>query len=165
MSENPGGRKRARLLSRALKAIRAIRPAKTRDLAPALGLSLRGYQHFEAGGGQLNIDHVLNFAAALDSDPFGILVGVQIGHPEFAAYVARNKAMMALMIGLQEFVEDTGDAIALLDTATFVSAYRTMFKDLSAQALTLRDQNAGWLAQNAERLGMVKPPKDEDESS
>lgn len=166
MSEqDPDGKKRGRLLSLALKAVRAIRPAKTKDLAPALGLSVRGYQHFEAGGGQLNIDHVLKFGAALNCDPFGVLVAVQIGHPEFAAHVAQNKAMLAYLISLQEFVEDTGDAISLLETATVMSAYRTMFKDLSAQALALRDKNADWLAENARRLNLPHAPEDDGESS
>ncbi|MDR6624486.1 hypothetical protein [Caulobacter segnis] len=147
------------LLSRALRAVRAIRKIKPRALAAALGLSLRGYQNFEAGGGQLNIDHVMAFARANDADPIGILAAVQIGKPEFAAWVAQNKAMIAFMITLQEFAEDTGEAMTRLETTTWVSAYREMFKGLSEKALASQAQDAAWLAQNAGRLGLgAEPP-------
>lgn len=158
------GRKRGRLLSAALRAVRGIRKARTQDLAEALGLSVRGYQNFEAGGGQLNVDHVLNFGAAIDCDPFGVLVSVQIGRPEFAAYVAQNKAMIAWLIALQEFVESTGEAIGLLETSTLLSAYRTMFKDLSGQALAIKADTDAWLAQNAGRLDLPKPPEGDEDS-
>jgi len=150
-------RKRSKLLSRALRAVRAIRKVRPQDLAAALGLSLRGYQHFEAGGGQLNVDHVMNFAQASDADPIGILTAVQIGKPEFAAWVAQNKAMIAFMITLQEFAEDTGGAMARLETTTWVSAYREMFKGLSEKALTAQVENDTWLMENAARLGLTPP--------
>jgi hypothetical protein len=73
--------------------------------------------------------------------------------------------MIALLIGLQEFVEDTGDAIALLETATVMSSYRAMFKDLSAQALALREKKADWQADNAKRLGLPRRTNDENEGS
>lgn len=159
--KDPSGKKRGQLLSDALRAVRGIRKVRTEHLAQALGLSVRGYQNFEAGGGQLNVDHVLNFGAAIDCDPFGVLASVQIGRPEFAAYVAQNKAMIAWLVALQEFVETTGDAISLLETSTLLSAYRTMFKDLSAQALAAKADTDAWLAQNAVRLDLPKPPDDE----
>lgn len=162
-AQDPEGSKRGQLLSRALRAVRAIRKATSRELAKALGLSLRGYQHFEAGGGQLNIDHVLNFASAIDCDPFAVLAGVNIGHPELAAYMAKNKGMIAYLINLQEFVEDAGEAIAYLDTGTMVSAYRAMFKDLAEKARAAQQQDAAWLAQNAARLGLRSESPDEGE--
>ena len=155
MSGKAEDEKRSKLLSRALRAVRAIRKADSRDLAKALGLSLRGYQHFEAGGGQLNIDHVMRFSAKIDCDPIGVFSAVQIGQPEFAAYVAQNKAMIAYMTALQEFVEDTGEAITLLETTIWVSAYREMFKDLSDKAKAAKSQSDSWLTQNAARLGLA----------
>lgn len=163
MSTDTEDNQRSKLLSRALRAVRAIRNVKPRALAEALGLSLRGYQHFEAGGGQLNVDHVMAFAQASDADPIGILTAVQIGKPEFAAWVAQNKAMIAFMITLQEFAEDTGEAMSRLETTTWVSAYREMFKGLSEKALAAQAQNDAWLAENAARLGLgaVRPGTDE----
>jgi hypothetical protein len=155
--KDPEDNQRSSLLSRALRAVRAIRKVKPRTLAAALGLSLRGYQHFEAGGGQLNIDHVIAFARANDADPIGILAAVQIGKPEFAAWVAQNKAMIAFMITLQEFADDTGEAMVRLETTTWVSAYREMFKGLSEKALMAQAQNEVWLAENAARLGLGAP--------
>lgn len=156
---------RSKLLSRALRAVRAIRKAKPLDLAKALGLSLRGYQHFEAGGGQVNIEHVMRFARAIDCDPIGVLAAVQIGKPEFAAWVAQNKAMIAFMITLQEFAEDTGEAMARLETTTWVSAYREMFKDLAEKAQTAERQNAAWMSQEAARVGLAttRPPAAREE--
>jgi len=162
-AQDPEGSTRGQLLSRALRAVRAIRKATSRELAKALGLSLRGYQHFEAGGGQLNVDHVLNFAEAIDCDPFGVLVGMHIGHPELAAYMAKNKGMLAYLIHLQEFVEETGEAIAYLETGTLVSAYRTMFKDLTEKARAAQRQDAAWLAQNAGRLVLRNESPGDDE--
>ena len=155
-------KQRSKLLSRALRAVRDVRKVKPRALAEALGLSLRGYQHFEAGGGQLNIDHVLAFARASDADPIGVLAAVQIGKPEFAAWVAQNKAMIAFMITLQEFADETGEAMSRLETTTWVSAYREMFKGLSEKALAAQAQNDAWLAENAARLGLgAAPPSPE----
>jgi transcriptional regulator with XRE-family HTH domain len=147
-------KQRSNLLSRALRAVRAIRKLKPRALAAALGLSLRGYQNFEAGGAQLNIDHVKAFAQANDADPFGILAAVEIRKPEFAAWVAQNKAMIAFMITLEEFVDNTGEAMVRLETTTWVSAYREMFKGLSEKALSAQDRDKAWLAENAPRLGL-----------
>lgn len=164
-AQDSEGSKRGQLLSRALRAVRAIRKATSRELAKALGLSLRGYQHFESGGGQLNIDHVLNFGTAIDCDPFAVLAGVNIGHPELAAYMAKNKGMIAYLIHLQEFVEDAGESIAYLETTTFVSAYRTMFKDLARQARAAQQQDTAWLTANAARLGLRSEPSSDDQGN
>lgn len=150
-------KRRGQLLSRALRAVRKIRAATSRDLARALGLSLRGYQHFEAGGGQLNVGHVMKFGPAIDCDPIGVLTAVHIGHPEFAAYVAQNKAMLAYMIELQDFVEETGPAIARLETTVWVSAYRAMFKGLSAEALAAQAESDSLLARGGLRPGLDHP--------
>lgn len=155
-------KRRSSPLSDALRAVRRVRKAKPGDLAKALGLSLRGYQNFEAGGGQINIAHVMRFARALDADPIGVLAAVQIGKPEFAAWVAQNKAMIAFMITLQEFAEETGEAMSRLETTTWVSAYREMFMSLSEKALAAQAQNDRWLAESAARLGLDSAPFDDD---
>lgn len=158
MSGNDSDGKKRSLLSDALRAVREIRPVQTQDLADALGLSVRGYQNFEAGGGQLNINHVMRFSRRIDCDPIGVLASVQIGKPEFAAYVAQNKAMLAYMIQLQEFVEEAGEAIASLETTTWVSAYRAMFKDLAEKALAAKAAKDAWVADNSARLGLAGDP-------
>jgi len=156
--KDPDDKQRSNLLSRALRAVRAIRKIRPRALAAALGLSLRGYQNFEAGGAQLNIDHVKAFAQANDADPFGILAAVEIGKPDFAAWVAQNKAMIAFMITLEEFVDNTGEAMVRLETTTWVSAYREMFRGLSEKALAAQARDDAWLAENAPRLSLGKAP-------
>ena len=164
--KDPDDKQRSTLLSRALRAVRAIRKVKPPARAAALGLSLRGYQNFEAGGGQVNIDHVKAFAQANDADPFGILAAVEIGKPEFAAWVAQNKAMIAFMITLEEFVDNTGEAMVRLETTTWVSAYREMFKGLSEKALAAQAKDEAWLAENAPRLGLGRAlPSSGDEAA
>jgi len=41
-----------------------------------------------------------------------------------------------------------------LETTTWVSAYREMFKGLSEKALAAQAQDAAWLAENAPRVGL-----------
>lgn len=160
--KDPDDKARAKLLSEllsaALRAVRAIRPARTPALAEAVGLSLRGYQNFEAGGGALNVEHVMKFGAAIDCDPIGVLAAVHIGRPDFAAYVAQNKAMIAFGMTLQEFVDEAGEAIAFLETTSFVSAYRAAFKDLTGQALEAKARNDALLARAARR-GLAGEPE------
>ncbi|MBI1685174.1 hypothetical protein [Caulobacter hibisci] len=163
-SRDSDDRARAKLLSDALRAVRKIRPAKTEALADALGLSVRGYQNFEAGGGALSVKHVMNFGAAIDCDPLGVAAAVQIGQPQFAAWVAHNKAMLAFAMTLEEFVEETGDAIAHLDTTELVSCYRAMFKDLSAKALQAKSAKDDWLARLG-RTGRGDEPFEPDGSA
>jgi hypothetical protein len=83
---------------------------------------------------------------------------VQIGKPEFAAWVAQNKARIAFMITLQEFAEETGDAMVRLETTTWVSAYREMFKGLAERARAAELQNAAWMSQDAARVGLAPAP-------
>lgn len=163
--QDPESKTNASLLSRALRAVRAIRNVSSRDLAKALGLSLRGYQHFEAGGGHLNVDHVMRFSRAMDCDPIGVLMAIRIGKPEFAAYVAQNKAMIAYVIALQEFVEETGESIARLETTTWVSAYRETFKGLSEKAKTAQAEHDAWLAENTARINLLDPTPGETPAS
>lgn len=120
-------------LSQALKAVRRLRQRTAADVAAAMGLPLRSYQHFEAGAGRFDFEKVLAFAEALDADPFGILAAVQIGSPRFAARVADNKMMMALMMRLEEFDQTQGDALSRIGPAEAMAEIGEAFRRLEVR--------------------------------
>ncbi len=45
-------------LSSALRLIRAHRRMKSAEVAEAMGMALRSYEHFEAGGGRINLERI-----------------------------------------------------------------------------------------------------------
>lgn len=104
-------------LSAALKAVRRRRGRTAAEVAEAMAMPLRSYEHFEAGKGRFDFDKVRRFAEVLEADPFAILIAVQIAAPAFAARCADNKMMLALLIRLEEFQRDLGEAVADLDPA------------------------------------------------
>lgn len=107
-----------------------------------MGMRLRSYEHFEAGGGRLSLERVHGFAEASRSDPHAIFAAVMIGSPRFALRAADNKLMTAFLIALQEFDSDLGDEIAELDTGAIMGAFTQAFSALTADAkrkVALRD--------------------------
>ena len=62
------------LLAAALRAVRRARGMRATDVALAMGLPLRTYQHFEEGAGPFDLERIRQFADATDSDPFASLV-------------------------------------------------------------------------------------------
>lgn len=162
-SIDPESRKRSQQLSLALRAVRRTRQMSSREIAAAMGIPLRSYLHFEAGGGRPNIDLVLKFAQATDSDPYAILGGALIGAPELAGYCARNKMMVALAIGLQEFCAELGPDIERLETSTLVMAFSELFTGLASQARPQEDWAQKWLADKAPSVGVAPRREDEPE--
>lgn len=122
------------LLARALKALRRLRSRRTVEVAAALKLRTRTYEHFEGGYGPLNVERVLAFGEFLEVDPYSILAAIEICSPQFAVRTADNKLMTMFYLQLQEFDERTGDALALLDGYTLLAAFREMFGKLEADA-------------------------------
>lgn len=93
-------RKDGELLSAALKAVRRHRGLLAREVARAMNMPLRTYEHFESGHGRINLDHIHRFARATDCDPLGILVSVRMGSPAFAQRTVDNKLMLVFLIAL-----------------------------------------------------------------
>lgn len=108
-------------LSAALKAVRRLRARTAAEVAEGMSMPLRSYEHFEAGQGRFDFEKVRRFAEVLEADPFAILIAVQIGAPAFAARCADNKMMFALLIRLEEFQRDLGEAAADLDPALLMT--------------------------------------------
>lgn len=121
-----------------------------------MGMPLRSYEHFEAGGGRLNIERIYQFGRVLDVDPHAILAAVMIDSPRFAVRTADNKLIQAFLILLQEFDATLGDEIASLETATIVATFSQAFDALADDARRKSDWRQTWLGD--------RPPEPSDEA-
>ncbi len=142
----PGGAAPGVALKEALRAIRKHRGLRPADIAARMGLPLRSYEHFEAGGGQLNVERVFQFAEATDSDPYAILFGAIVGAPDFALRCADNKLALILALAVQDFNEDLGDDIAALEAGVLIGRFTKIFAELAEQARQTEASTAAWLA-------------------
>lgn len=133
-------------LKAALSAIRKQRGLRALDVAKAMGLPLRSYEHFEAGVGQLNLERLFLFADVTDSDPYAILHAVQFGSADFARRCADNKLATILALALQDFDRDLGDRIARLEGAVLIGHFTAVFRDLADYADQRDATAAAWLA-------------------
>lgn len=131
--------RRGATLAQALKGIRRRRGLRPAEVADALGIAPRSYEHFESGRGRLNVDRVRRVAEILDADPVAILIALEIGSPAFAVRCADNKLATLLTMALETFDAAAKDDIARLDTMTLYSAFSRMFGELAIHA---REQDA-----------------------
>ncbi len=144
-------------LAASLRLIRTQRRMKTAEVARSMGMALRSYEHFEAGGGKVNLERIHRFAEVTKSDPYAIIAALALGSPAFALRCADNKLMTILMVALHELDEDAGDAIADLDALPIINAFTKTMKDLAAQSVRRDDAANAWLQ---ERLGRLIAPSD-----
>jgi transcriptional regulator with XRE-family HTH domain len=143
------------LLSKAMRDIRKKRGLKTSEVARRMGMSLRSYEHFEAGRGRISYERLLAFAEATDSDPYALLAVVAFESPEFALRSADNRLMHVMMLTLKELNEELGEDIAYLETRTLIAAFTRLTKDL-IDHVRKRDTFAEeWLAERT----TLKPRK------
>lgn len=142
-------------LSAALRLIRSHRRMKTADVARGMNMALRSYEHFEAGGGRVNLERIHRFAEVTDSDPHAILAALALGSPEFALRTIDNKLMTILMVALQEFDEEVGDVLAELDARTIINTFTRALKDLALQSVRRDSAANAWLQQ---RMGKLVSP-------
>jgi transcriptional regulator with XRE-family HTH domain len=113
---------RRRWLTQALKAVRRRRQRSVADTADALSMPIRSYERFEAARERLNLDRLHAFADALNVDPYAILLGVDMGSPEFAARCADNKLATIMLLALQDLDAAVGDDLVQLDPETLTTA-------------------------------------------
>ena len=146
-------------LSAALRLIRAHRRLKAADVARSMNMALRSYEHFESGGGRINLERVHRFAEVTDSDPHAIIAALALGSPAFALRCADNKLATILTVVLQEFDETAGDAIAELESLTIINAFTKTLKELAAQSVKRESAADAWLEERRNRL--ASPTRDE----
>lgn len=146
-----------RLRSAALKAVRRHRGLSTQQMAAALNMPLRTYEHFEAGQGRLNLDYMHRFSQAADCDVYGLLSAIAIGSPEFAVRTADNKFMTAFTILLQAYDRQMGDRIRDLDARSLIAAFGAMFDALASVGAQRADEAETFLEEGQEDLSARRP--------
>lgn len=139
-----GGRWAGQRLSEVLKALRRHRRLRPAEVAAAMGMPRRSYEHFESGAARLNVERISRFAEVTDTDPFAILSAVAIGSPDFAVRCADNKLMLVLMLELEAFEAAAGEEIARLPPRTLFAAFRRAFALLRQEAQPCQDFAAAW---------------------
>ncbi|WP_292120624.1 helix-turn-helix transcriptional regulator [Brevundimonas sp.] len=149
-------------LSSALRLIRAHRRLRAADVARAMNMALRSYEHFESGGGRINVERIHRFAEVTDSDPHAIFAAMALGSPAFALRCADNKLATILAVVLQEFDEEAGDAIAELEPLTIINTFTKALRDLAAQSVRRESAADAWLEERRHRL--VSPTREDDDS-
>ena len=148
----------ATTLPRVLKAIRRRRGLSAAQVAQAMNMPLRSYQHFESGRGRLNPDRIHQFAKAVDADGHAILVALHIGSTAFAVRCVDNKLMTILVMGVREFNDRSRDDLSRLDPHTLVSAFTQLFESLSLKAREVEAYLERWMTDHA----LHGPPDPED---
>jgi transcriptional regulator with XRE-family HTH domain len=149
-----------RNLARALREVRRYRGMSAAQVAKAMSMPLRSYQHFEAGNGKLNIDSIFRFAAATNSDGRAILAAIDMGEPEFAVYCADNKLMLILKFALQDFHARAGKRIGAMRSAALIGAFSAVFEDLATRAEAEGRELDEWLAGYEHRRRQLGRPSD-----
>ena len=137
------------LLPRILKGLRRLRDRRAADVAAALDMPIRSFEHFESGKGRLNIERVHQVAEVLDADPHAILAALEMRSPAFALRCADNKLMTILMMSLQDFDARAGDSIARLDPLTLIQAFTQLFDQLAAHAEAQQAAASQWSGRRA----------------
>lgn len=158
--ERPERQSQSETLSAALRLIRAHRRMKSAEAAQAMNMAQRSYEHFEAGGGRINLERVHRFAEVTDSDPHAIVTALALGSPRFALRCADNKLMTIFTVAVQEFDAEVGDAVADLDARTIINAFTRALRDLALQSVRRDGAADAWLQQRLRRL--VSPADGED---
>ena len=142
------------LLAAALRAVRRARGMRATDVALAMGLPLRTYQHFEEGTGPFDLERIRLFSEATDSDPFTIVASIWLRSPEFAVRSIDSKPMVVMMLALSPFQEEMGDDLVLIEPRVWWGGFRRLFQDLT-EHVRKRDLTAEtWLDEQAGRLGL-----------
>ena len=147
------------VLSASLRLIRAHRKMRTVDVAQAMNMAPRSYEHFESGAGRINIERIHRFAEVTDSDPHAILAALPLGSPEFALRCIDNKLATILYVVLQEFNDEAGDGIAELGARTIINTFTKALRDLANQSVRRDDLAEAWLEERRHRL--VKPARED----
>lgn len=142
----------ANILSRSLRAIRAKRGKSARAVAESMGKAQRSYQRFEAGGGRISYADMVEFAEAVECDPFALIFGAILQLPDLAIDCADNKICLIFMILLEKFVTDRANDIIYLDPSIVIGGIERLFKELGEK---LDEEGRSWDNFLADRRGIV----------
>lgn len=140
------------LIAEALRKIRKARRLRTSEVARAMGMPLRSYEHLEAGQGKITYDRLKRFAEVVNCDPVALLAVVPMGSVEFAERCADNKLMHIVLLALRDLNEDLGPDIVYLQSRTIIGGITRLCRDL-AEHVRKRDTFAeNWLEEKAPKM-------------
>lgn len=153
-------RSHATLISEAVRKIRKHRRMKPSEVAAAMGIPVRTYEHFEAGTGRITYARILRFAHVTDSDPVAILAVIFLRSTDFALRCADSKLMSIVIMTLRELDHELGPDLEYLSARTLVGALDKLGKDL-VDHVQRRDLFAErWLEEKASKIdGAAFPPR------
>ncbi len=135
-----------------MRAIRKKRRMATSEVARAMGMPVRSYEHLEEGTGRITYERIVAFADATNSDAIALLTAPVLGSGDFALRCIDNKLMTVMMIAMMELDEDLGNDIALLEAGTLVGGFTRLAKDF-ARHVRERDTFAEeWLKSGSTKL-------------
>ena len=138
-----------------MRAIRKSRRMRTAEVASAMGMPVRTYEHLEEGNGRITYQRIVAFAEATNSDAIAILTAPAFGSPDFALRCADNKLMTVMMLAMMELDADLGSDIMFLEAGTLVGAFKSLSKNL-AEHVRKRDTFAEeWLKTGSTKLAPV----------
>lgn len=110
-------------LSRALGQIRQRRGLRRRDVARAMGMTLRTYENFESGRGPMTYDRLAAFSNATDSDLVALLLCHHLGGPGLALACADNKAAAIALATLEDIDAGLSTGLSGLTAASLLAAF------------------------------------------
>jgi transcriptional regulator with XRE-family HTH domain len=144
------------IVAAAIKAIRKDRRMRPTEVARAMNMPLRSYEHFESGRGHLTYDRITRFAEVTNSDPLAIIASIPLNSPEFAVNCADNKLVTIMMVAMAELNEELGEDIVYLEPRTIIGAFTRVCKEL-VEHVRKRDVFAEtWLEEKASKVGGAK---------
>lgn len=132
------------VLSAALRMIRRRRGLRAADVARAMNMPLRTYQHFEAGQSPFDLGRIRKFAEVTDSDPHGIVAAVMLRIPDLAVRTMDNKLVSVVMTSTRRFDERVGDGISKLEVGRLIATFRRAFGDLETELSDREAQVRDW---------------------
>lgn len=131
VEKDPDGLGLAELAPLILKPLRKMRGVSPPEMAARMGMSTRAFQDFENGRTGLLLERLQRFAEILKLDQFAILAAFHLRKPRIAHVFAQNKFMLIQASAVDEFDQDTQDAIAAVDPLTVLDAHTQFYGQLA----------------------------------
>lgn len=147
------------ILSKALRAVRLHRRLRPSEVAAAMGLPIRTYEHFEAGSGRVSYERIASFAKATNSDPLAILASVPLRSPELAVRCADNKLMTIAMASLRDLELQLEDEVEMLEARTLIGAFDRLVRDLVTHVRNRDVFAETWLQEKAAHVDGALVPE------
>jgi hypothetical protein len=135
-----------------------MRRMRAAEVARAMGMPPRSYEHLEDGTGRITYERVVAFSEATDSDPIAILTTLATGDPGFAVRCADNKLMSIMMIAVMEMDDELGADVGYLDARTLVGGFTRLTQDLVQHVRKRETFAEEWLRTGERRLRTSAAP-------